>query len=70
MNTRRFEVSSALGNDDAKRLLGDGQLDVFLAANAKALDTIEKGAKSGNESAVDATAIIDRRKVGDRRKIG
>jgi hypothetical protein len=70
LKKRGYEVSSTLGNDDAKRLLGDGQLDVFLAVNARALNTIKKGAESGNESAVDATAIIDRRKAADRRKPG
>jgi len=45
-------------------------LATFFAVNAKALNTIEKGVRHGNENAGDVTAIIDRRKGADRRKTG
>ena len=45
-------------------------LDTFFAVNAKARNTIETGAENGNENAEDATAIIDKRKAGDRKKAG
>jgi hypothetical protein len=45
-------------------------LATFFAVNAKALNTIEKGAHYFTENAEDVTAVIDRRKGGDRRKTG
>ena len=45
-------------------------LATFFAVHAKALNTIEKGAVNGNENAEYASALIDRRKGGDRRKAG
>ena len=42
-------------------------LATFFAVNAKALNTIEKGVQHGHENAEDVTAVIDRRKGGDRR---